>query len=164
MKRSGAWKNLERESARMLGGNRVTRGADFSVSDVDVKIPELPFLKVDAKYRKSHAHHSLLEEVRKKYCNAGDIPVLITKHHRQRGANVTIPLELFAVLLDAFRQQNEDPDVRIAVEAKLAYARGAPDEIEGLDPEIQHSQRLARRTARQRRDDNCGESSCAVCG
>lgn len=74
------------------------------MSDVDVIIDDFPHLKVDAKYRVRHSHHSLLEEIVAKYCkDPGDIPVLVTKSHRQVSENVTIPIDFFATLLDAVR-------------------------------------------------------------
>lgn len=103
-RQSQAWKALEREAAEALGGKRVSRGDDFSRSDVDVVVPDFPLLRVDCKYRKAHAHHSLLDEVVEKYCPTDEqIPVLVTKHHRQQGANVTITLVFFASLLDNTR-------------------------------------------------------------
>jgi hypothetical protein len=103
-KQSQAWKNLERQIAKALNGKRVLRGADFSVSDTDVEIPDFPHLKIDAKYRVKHAHHSLLEEIQQKYCSEPHtVPVLITKHHNQNGACVTIPLDYFAQLLETAR-------------------------------------------------------------
>lgn len=103
-RRSQAWKNLERQVAKALGGKRVCRGANFSVSDVDVDLSDIPYLKIDAKYRKRHSHHSFMEEIKEKYCNEGDIPVLVTKHHYQDGAYVTVDLEFFSILLMAFRK------------------------------------------------------------
>jgi hypothetical protein len=104
MKRSSQWKALEREAAAELKGRRVHRGANFAVGAVDVELEDLPSLKVDAKYKTRHAHHSLLEEVRRKYCaEASDIPVLVTKSHHQRGANATVPLWFLGLLLDVYR-------------------------------------------------------------
>lgn len=104
MKRSQQWKALEREAARELKGRRVYRGANFAESALDVEVEDLPSLKVDAKYRIRHAHHSLLEEIRKKYCVLKtDIPVLVTKSHRQRGANATVPLWFLGLLLETYR-------------------------------------------------------------
>jgi len=103
-KRSDRWKQVERDAAEVLGGVRVLRGGDFSESDVDVAIHDLPELKVDCKAYARFAHHSLLEEVRRKYCTSeGDVPVLVTKHSRQKGANVTVPISFFADLLDSHR-------------------------------------------------------------
>lgn len=101
-KRSQAWKALEREAALVLGGKRVVRG-DWGESDVDVKT-EFPRLKVDCKYRQSHAHHSLLEGIRKKYCrHPQDKAVLVTKHRNQHRINITVDGELFGLMLDCFR-------------------------------------------------------------
>jgi hypothetical protein len=102
-RQSQAWKNLERETAGALGGTRVTRGANFAISDVDVILPDLPQHKIDAKYRVKHSFHKFLEEIVEKYCEKGDIPVLVTKSHNQVGAVVSVYLSDFAVLLDCFR-------------------------------------------------------------
>ncbi len=103
-RQSQAWKALERQTAEALRGKRVLRGANFAESDVDVQIADLPFLRVDCKYRVRHSHHSLAQEIVDKYCAAGDIPVLVTKSHNQVGAFATIPLEFLATLLDAVRK------------------------------------------------------------
>lgn len=113
-KRSQAWKALEREAALVLGGKRVVRG-DWGESDVDVKT-EYPALKVDCKYRQSHAHHSLLKEIGEKYCKTlRDQEVLVTKHARQVGCNVTVRGYLFGILLDSLRiaerLQQADPEL-----------------------------------------------------
>jgi len=104
-KRSQAWKALEREAAQLLGGKRVVRG-DWGESDVDVKT-EFPRLKVDCKYRQSHAHHALLTGIKKKYCKeSSERAVLVTKHKGQPGCNVTVDGYTFAALLDCFRVVN----------------------------------------------------------
>ncbi len=109
MSRSQQWKSLERAAAEALGGNRVLRGANFAVSDVDVLIPDLPFLKVDAKYRVKHAHHTFMAEIKAKYCTKPtDIPVLVTKSHNQVGAYATVPLAFLGALLDVYRRETED--------------------------------------------------------
>jgi hypothetical protein len=100
-----AWKALEKQVAKALKGIRVLRGADFSKTDVDVKVPDFPNLQIDAKYRTSWAHHSYLEEVRAKYCNDPvDMPILVTKTHGQRGAVVVMDLEHFGLLLESIRE------------------------------------------------------------
>jgi hypothetical protein len=99
-RRSQAWKALEREAAEALGGRRVMRGADFSVSDVDVIVDDMPHLKIDAKYRVRHSHHTLIDDIVKKYCKTGEHePVLVTKSHRQNGSYVTIRLSFLSYLL-----------------------------------------------------------------
>jgi hypothetical protein len=110
MSRSQAWKNAERQLATILGGQRVLRGADFSESDVDVVVADMPFLKFDSKYRARHSHHSLLEEIRTKYCKQTyDIPVLFTKARRQQGGCITIDADFFAFLLNCMRWSGKDP-------------------------------------------------------
>ena len=108
MKQSDAWKTLERSAAKVLGGFRVTRGADFGISDVDVIVPDFPSLRVDCKRRKQpFAHHRLLSEVKQKYCfKSTDIPLLVTKNHNQRGAVVAIELNDFGRLLNLLRTNN----------------------------------------------------------
>lgn len=113
-RQSQAWKALERAVAKELGGTRVLRGADFSVEDVDVKIADFPHLKVDCKYRTRHAHHSLLAEIREKYCEENEVPILVTKHHNQDGACVTVTLDFFKTLLEAARML----DRKLAAEAE----------------------------------------------
>lgn len=144
-KQSQAWKDLERLVAEKLKGKRVSRGADFGKEDVDVVVEDFIHLRIDAKYRTKHAHHSLLENIRKKYCpDEHQIPVLVTRHHRQRGANVTIPIEAFADMLDAIRlyrdelchlrqHQAELPRIHaVAVPKMLGQAETGPV-VPGLD-------------------------------
>lgn len=107
-KQSQRWKQLERDTAEALGGRRVVRGGDFSVSDVDVIVEDLPHLKVDCKAYAKFAHHTLVDEIRERYCKAeSDEPVLVTKGSRQTGANVTISLAHFSELLRVYRQWRE---------------------------------------------------------
>lgn len=101
---SKPWKELEKATAEALDGVRINRANDFGISDVDVVLPYMPSLKLDAKYRAKHAHHSLVEEIRRKYCKAdGDYPVLITKHHHSQRTYVTVDLSLFASMLITLR-------------------------------------------------------------
>ena len=82
------------------------RGNDFSKSDSDVRVPDFPFLRIDAKAYKKFAHHTLMREIVDKYCKRpGDIPVLVTKHERQVGMYVTVPLDFFAHLLEIAREE-----------------------------------------------------------
>jgi len=109
MRQSQAWKNLERSVAEALGGTRVLRGADFSESDVDVKVDDFPLLAIDCKYRKSHAFHSLIEEIRTKYCGDGTkSPVLVTKHKNGQRNYVSMDLELLQTLLNIIRENGEN--------------------------------------------------------
>ena len=119
-RQSQSWKKAEAQLAKLIGGRRVLRGSDFSKSDVDAIADDLPFLKCDAKYRVSHAHHSLMEEIQEKYCKAEvDEPVLFTKHHNQSGGYITIRGEFFSSLLNAWRELNVDEDLGNVSAAKL---------------------------------------------
>lgn len=109
-RRSQAWKALERLTAKELGGERVTRGDDFSKKEVDVKVPDFESLQIDAKYRKRlWHHHKFLSDVRAKYCpNDADLAILVTKNPRQRGAVVSMELAHFGCLLDAIRELRQE--------------------------------------------------------
>lgn len=54
------WKNLERTAAKKLGGKRLTRGSDFSLSIPDIRLEYAPKVVVDCKYsQNTFAHHKL---------------------------------------------------------------------------------------------------------
>lgn len=94
------WKELEKKTAAALDGVRVNRAADYGESNVDVVLPYYGGLRIDCKYRAKHAHHSLVEEIREKYCTEdGMWPVLVTKHRGSHREYVTIDLSLFGSLL-----------------------------------------------------------------
>jgi hypothetical protein len=50
------------------------------------------------------AHHTLLEDCRRKYCPNGETPLLITATPGQRDPNVTLPLSCLANLLNRIRK------------------------------------------------------------
>lgn len=108
-RRSQAWKDLERESARILGGQRITRPWDlFEIRD-DIEVDGFEHYKVDCKYRAKAQINTLLNTVRKKYCQQpADVPVVITKTHHEVGAVVSLPLSEFARLLNAVRRQRKE--------------------------------------------------------
>lgn len=110
-RQSQAWKNAERLAATVMRGKRISRGADFSKEDVDVEVPDIPELRIDAKYRTRHAHHTFMKGIEEKYCSEPEHePVLVTKHHNQTSAYVTIRLEFFGLLLDALRTAGGEND------------------------------------------------------
>lgn len=101
---SKQWKNLERLVAKAFKGRRISRGDDFSRKDVDVVVDDLPELRIDCKYRTRHAHHTFMKELVAKYVTTlGHEPVLVTKHHHQESAFVTVRLEFFSFLLECLR-------------------------------------------------------------
>ena len=103
-RRSRAWADLEIRAADILRGQRDTRRWDLFLVKDDIHVPDFPELKIDAKYRQRHSFHSLLSDIRKKYCvSDGDIPVLVTRTARESDIYCTVPLEYFAGLLDAAR-------------------------------------------------------------
>jgi hypothetical protein len=105
-KQSQAWKDLEREVAEELNGERVLRGADFSKEGVDVEVKDFPGLRIDAKYRAAWSHTSYLKEVVDKYVKEpGDIALLVTKKKRQRGAIACLSLKDFGTILNSVRYQ-----------------------------------------------------------
>lgn len=106
-KQSQAWKNLERKTAKRLGGKRITRGADFSVSALDV---EHKYLAIDTKYRQAWGfisyYDKLVEDTRRLYKGQDKIPVLIVKKARRRGEFVIVSLEDFLKLIkDEFKEE-----------------------------------------------------------
>lgn len=104
MKRSQSWKALERAVAHALGGTRIVRAGDYSQSLPDVHVPDFPHFKVDSKYRSSpFKHHSELALIRKKYCGASDIAILVTKNAREHGEVISMSLDDFARILAALR-------------------------------------------------------------
>ncbi len=108
------WKNLERQTAKILGARRILRltaPAPSFLSCPDVELPQFPGLKIDAKYRARWAHHSALEEILRKYCEQSwEEPVLVTKARGQHGAFVTIRLDFLARLLrEAVEFRNGKP-------------------------------------------------------
>lgn len=116
-KKSDAWKNHERKTAsvfKSVGFSkafRVLRGDDIGVSDIDVRIPEVPTALVDCKYRQDGwAHHTLFLECEKKYCaKPEDFLVLPTKSGNENGALATVRLEVLADLMAAKFLSKERP-------------------------------------------------------
>lgn len=102
-RRSTAWKNLERTTAEVLGGERVTtHWTLFEVRD-DVRLPDFP-LRIDAKYRRRWLHNTMLREIEQKYCRGNEAALLVAKSAGERGATVTCRLDYFAELLGEIRR------------------------------------------------------------
>ncbi len=103
---TSTWKQLERDTAKVLKGERVLRGADFGKTDVDVRIPDFPSLKVDTKRYKKFQTFSLYEEVKKKYCKSlTDNAILVLRQSGKHNKLVVIDIEFFAKLLDFVREK-----------------------------------------------------------
>jgi len=107
MSRSSQWKQLERDTAKVLKGKRVTRAYDFGTSDIDVDIPDFPSFKVDTKRRKKAQIFSLYKLIKKKYCkHPQDNPVLVIREHNSKFELAIIDLELLGKFLDFIRKYN----------------------------------------------------------
>jgi hypothetical protein len=103
---SQTWKNAEKQWATTLKkykipATRISRAANFAVSDFDVFILGHPEYKSDSKYRKSGFSVSkLLDDIRKKYCKSkADVPILVTKSGGQHGENCMVEDEFLAMIL-----------------------------------------------------------------
>lgn len=132
------WKELEKKTAEALGGVRINRSNDYGESNVDVIVPWISGLRIDCKYRSSHAHHSLVEEIRRKYCENGDWPILVTKHRGSHREYVTCDLSLFASMLDLLSKVSKDGLNGLARKQKEEGQRMAEDRAgEGLSEGIQ---------------------------
>lgn len=91
--------------AKKLQGKRVTRGADFSESDVDIKLPDFPSLKIDCKLRADFYHHALFKDIKEKYVKVdGDIPMMVTREGGKSLYLAVVDLDFFAKLLDCYRK------------------------------------------------------------
>jgi hypothetical protein len=93
---SQQWKALEKKAAQKLGGERLTRGDDFSQSILDV---EHDWLACDAKWRSSLAtatwYKKLVKDNEKIYGKGNKIPILIIKEKNMRGELVVIDIDDF---------------------------------------------------------------------
>ena len=99
-----AWKAHERDSAAALGGRRVSRADNWGRSDTDLKIKDFPHWQIDCKYRQSFLHHSLLDEIERKYCKEpGQVPVLITKQAHEQSGIVSLRRDDLGKLLNEVR-------------------------------------------------------------
>ncbi|HDY66224.1 MAG TPA: hypothetical protein ENH85_00380 [Candidatus Scalindua sp.] len=86
------WKELEKTTAKKLGGKRVLRGANFSQSLPDV---EHPLLSIECKYRKriSQFLKDGIKQAEEYYPDK--IPALVLKERHQRGAFILLKLSDF---------------------------------------------------------------------
>ena len=106
MSHTATWKQLERDSAKLMGGQRVSRGADFGVEDVDVKIEDFPSFKVDTKRYKKFAVYPLYESVKKKYCKSPeDNAILILRQSGKHIKLAVIDLDLLIKFMNFVREK-----------------------------------------------------------
>jgi len=108
---SHQWKQLERDTAKVLGGKRISRGYDFGISDIDVEIPDFPSFKIDTKYRKTSQIFSLYRELKDKYCKKpSDTPILVVREHNSKFELAVINLELLGKFLNYVRKHLGQPE------------------------------------------------------
>lgn len=102
---SGNWKNLERKTAKILDGERNTRGGDFSQSLPDVEHPQL---SIECKYRKkiSSFLKDGLKQAESYY--PSKIPVLILKEKNMRGELAILWLKDFQELSNSGQSAGKD--------------------------------------------------------
>lgn len=103
---TSTWKQLERDTAEVLKGERVSRGANFSQIDVDVKIPDFPSFKIDSKRYKRFSIFSLYELVKSKYCKKPtDKPILVIRQSNKHFVLAVIDIKLLGQFLDYIREK-----------------------------------------------------------
>lgn len=86
------WKRHERQTAKALGGKRISRGMDFSKSLPDV---EHPLLSVECKYRKRISSF-LKDGIRQAMKYAPEkIPALVLKEKHMKGGFILLRLSDF---------------------------------------------------------------------
>ena len=112
------WKVLEKKVADYLGWKRKVRAANYAISDTDIEPPpELDFLMIDCKNHARMKHHTLMEEIKQKYCKSPlHEPVLVTRETTAGGARrgielpiyVTIRLEFFRKLIKLLESNGSD--------------------------------------------------------
>lgn len=107
LRKSQAWKDFERAWTKLAvvfgfaEAERISRGDDLGVSDVDVALPLLPGALVDCKYQ-AHgwAHHTIFEKCEAKYLKQpGDYIIMPTKAGGKAGSLTTVRSEVFLDLL-----------------------------------------------------------------
>lgn len=110
---TNTWKQLERDTALILGGKRISRGADFGQTDVDVKIEDFPSFKIDTKRYKRLQTFSLFDTVKKKYCkNPQDEPVLVLRQSGKQYILAVIKLDLLGKILNIIRQKGAQNELK----------------------------------------------------
>lgn len=103
---SAAWKNVERQAAKALGGKRNQRGADFSQSMPDV---EHPLFSVEVKYRKALPRLLRLGLAQAVEYDPTKPPVLVIKERYQKGALVVMKLTDFVDLVGPLKNEEGSP-------------------------------------------------------
>ncbi len=109
---SEAWKELERQTARALGGRRHLR-RHYGEAGGDIDLPENARIVVEVKYRGSgFPFPSAFLDGLNQAARAGPdkVPVLVLKAKRMRGALVCLHLEDFVKLLNGEEEDHAATD------------------------------------------------------
>lgn len=98
------WKRHEKQTAKILGGKRVSRGNDFSQSLPDI---EHPLLSIECKYRAkiSGFLKNGIKQAQGYYPDK--IPVLIIKERHMRGELAVLKLSDFEILFGNITSKKE---------------------------------------------------------
>lgn len=104
---SKAWKNHERTTAEVLGGKRVSRGADFGESAPDI---EHPIFSIECKYRKKLS--SFLKEGldQARSYSTTKTPILVLRERGTHGAMVVMELKDFALHMGSIGGSEDESD------------------------------------------------------
>jgi hypothetical protein len=112
VKISQQWKALEKKAAQKLGGERLTRGDDFSQSILDV---EHNWLAIDCKWRTSLAtvtwFKKLVKDNEKIYGRGRKVPVLVIKEKGMRGELVVIEIDDFINVVNDAKYHIEPKEI-----------------------------------------------------
>jgi hypothetical protein len=102
-----SWKRLEKETAKILGGRRISRGDNFSQSKPDI---EHPLLSVECKYRKKISGF-LKDGIRQASRYAPEkIPCLVLKERGMRGGLILLRLSDFQDLFGSITLKGDKED------------------------------------------------------
>jgi hypothetical protein len=98
---SKPWKNLERKSAKALGGTRAPCSGSYLPDKTDVEgvIFNDEEYCVSCKYRAKISIYSWWKEVKKDAKRTGKTPLLVIKQKGEPGELAVVPLEFLAELL-----------------------------------------------------------------
>ena len=102
---SQAWKAAERQAAKVLGGKRNSRGADFGKSAPDV---EHPLFSVECKYRKQLPRLLRLGLEQAADYDRNKPPLLVVKEKGMHGALVVLRLADFIDVVGPLQERLGD--------------------------------------------------------
>jgi len=109
---SKAWKNLEYDVAKLLGGKRIIRQS-YSDKKPDVYLDDFPNFKIDTKRRKKSSALSLHKEVKERYCEKPKHEaVVVIRQHRKKTSLAVIDIKLLAKFINFIRKKGGQDEFR----------------------------------------------------